>query len=357
MYNESQAILITGGAGFIGATLARRLAHHHPLIVLDLLTYAGDLSRLNGLIPERITWVKGDICDEALVREQLERHQPCAIIHCAAESHVDRSIDGPSAFLKTNVEGTMTLLRCATDYWRALDETAKSQFRFLHVSTDEVFGSLDWDEPAFHEESTYRPSSPYAASKAASDHFVRAWFQTYGLPTLITHCSNNYGPWQFPEKLIPLMISKCLSETPLPIYGDGSNIRDWIHVEDHVTALCEVLTHAQPGSSWGIGGEAELTNLTLVELICDILDILKPKHNGSSYREQMTFVQDRPGHDRRYAINNQKIENLLKWRPTIPISKGLRETVKWYLNAESWLVKVAERGSYTGQPRLGVRQS
>lgn len=354
MQNGNRAILITGGAGFIGSALVRRLVSQYPLIVLDLLTYAGDLKRLADLPTQSMEFIHGNICDEDLLPSLFARYQPYAVIHCAAESHVDRSIDGPMDFLKTNVEGTMNLLRCATRYWQTLKGVAREQFRFLHVSTDEVFGTLDSEALGFVESSPYRPNSPYAASKASADHFVRVWNQTYGLPTLNTHCSNNYGPWQFPEKLIPLIISKCLRGEQLPVYGDGSHTRDWIHVEDHVSAIETILKKAQPGSSWVIGANNELSNLQLVELICDIVQSIEPKQAGYSYRDQISFVQDRPGHDQRYAVNSQKLRSQLNWRPQVPFQKGLTNTISWYLHAQDWLQNIIQHGSYQGQPRLGV---
>ena len=349
---NNNLILITGGAGFIGSAFARHISQKMRVVVLDVMTYAGDERRLEQVDSDRLTMIKGNICDETLVRQILNDYQPKAILHFAAESHVDRSIDGPQAFLTTNVEGTMTLLRCATAYWQSLEYTEREHFRFLHVSTDEVYGSLRFDEPPFTEVSPYAPNSPYAASKAASDHFVRAWHKTYKLPTLITHCSNNYGPWQFPEKLIPLMITKCLQGQPLPVYGDGSNIRDWIHVDDHVMAIELILDQAPPGSVWSVGGESEVSNLDLVKHICAILDQRTPRGDGISYQDQITFVQDRPGHDVRYAIDLTKIRDTLGWTPSVSFSEGLAETIEWYLETQEWVKSVSDAGNYQ-QERLG----
>jgi len=352
--SERSCLFVTGGAGFIGSAFVRSVIREHRVVILDAMTYAGDHSRLEQLPAHSVTFIEGDICDEGLVSELLQTHQPSALVHFAAESHVDRSIDGPQAFLKTNVEGTMTLLRCATAYWQQLDEARRLSFRFLHVSTDEVYGSLGFEDDPFTERSPYLPNSPYAASKAASDHFVRAWNRTFKLPTLMTHCSNNYGPWQFPEKLIPLMISKCLKGEPLPVYGDGSNIRDWIHVDDHISALELILKEGEPGGVWSVGGEAEVSNLALVELICEALDQRRPREDGESYKTQVTFVQDRPGHDVRYAIDMSKLKSELGWRPSVTFDEGMAQTIDWYLNAQTWVDQVSQRGGYGAQQRLGT---
>lgn len=354
MSGSKNTLLVTGGAGFIGSAFVRRATQNHQVVILDSMTYAGDRARLEGANEGRVTFYEGDICDETLVAQLLREHAPQALIHFAAESHVDRSIDGPLAFLKTNVEGTMTLLKATTAYWQELDGEEKERFRFLHVSTDEVYGSLGFEDEPFTERSPYQPNSPYAASKASSDHFVRAWHQTFKLPTLMTHCSNNYGPWQFPEKLIPLMIMKCLKGEPLPVYGDGSNIRDWIHVDDHVDAIIRVLSEAQPGTVWSVGGEAERSNLELVKLICEALNQLKPRGDGRPYQEQITFVTDRPGHDVRYAIDMEKIKGQLGWSPSVTFEEGIRQTIEWYLGAQEWMKQVSGRGEYK-QERLGLQ--
>ena len=353
--HENKTILVTGGAGFIGSAFVRKASIEARVIVLDAMTYAGDESRLLDS-DQSVTLIKGDICNEPLVTELMNEYRITSIVHFAAESHVDRSIDGPQVFLKTNVEGTMTLLRCATTYWQQLSGPAKETFRFLHISTDEVYGSLGFEDLPFTERSPYLPNSPYAASKAASDHFVRAWFKTFKLPTLITHCSNNYGPWQFPEKLIPLMISKCLKEEPLPVYGDGSNIRDWIHVDDHVSALRLILDKAEPGSVWSIGGEAEVSNLDMVKEICKALDKKCPRPTSQSYQDLITFVQDRPGHDVRYAIDMTKLKTLLGWTPSVTFEEGLDQTIDWYLDAKNWREEVSQKGAYH-QSRLGIVSS
>lgn len=351
--HKNQTIIITGGAGFIGSAFARKASSTSRVIILDSMTYAGDEARLINS-DDSVKLIKGDVCDEVQVSSLLDIYQPNAIIHFAAESHVDRSIDGPQVFLKTNVEGTMTLLRCATAYWQNLTPQAKASFRFLHVSTDEVYGSLGFNDDPFTEDSPYQPNSPYAASKAASDHFVRAWHKTFKLPTLITHCSNNYGPWQFPEKLIPLMISKCLKEEPLPVYGDGSNIRDWVHVDDHISAIDLVLSKAEPGSVWSIGGEAEVSNLEMVKQICDILDKRHPRSSGESYRNLISFVQDRPGHDVRYAIDITKLKTSLGWSPSVNFKDGLEQTITWYLQAQEWIESISQKSAYH-QSRLGIK--
>ena len=326
-------LLVTGGAGFIGSNfvLSTVAQAGEPVVNLDKLTYAGSLRNLDALHGDaRHTFVQGDICDRALLRKLLEHHRPRAIVHLAAESHVDRSIEGPAEFVQTNVVGTFSLLEEARTYWMQLAAPERAAFRFLHVSTDEVYGSLGPGAPAFTEETPYAPNSPYSASKASSDHLVRAYHHTYGMPTLITNCSNNYGPHQFPEKLIPLMIHHALAGKPLPVYGDGLNVRDWLYVEDHCTALSEVLTRGRPGDVYNVGGGAEMTNIDLVRTLCALLDEAKPR-TGGSYESLITFVKDRPGHDRRYAIDSGKIRRELGWRPQETFESGLRKTVRWYL--------------------------
>jgi len=326
-------LLVTGGAGFIGSNfvLATLAAASEPVVNLDKLTYAGNLANLDALRGDaRHVFVKGDICDRALVRQLFERHRPRAVLHLAAESHVDRSIEGPAEFVQTNVVGTFALLEEARAYWLSLAAPERAAFRFLHVSTDEVYGSLGPDDPAFSETTPYAPNSPYSASKAASDHLVRAYWHTYGLPTLTTHCSNNYGPHQFPEKLIPLMIHQALAGKPLPVYGDGQNVRDWLFVLDHCAALRAVLERGRPGEAYNIGGGAEMKNIDLVKTLCALLDDARAR-TGGSYAELITFVKDRPGHDRRYAIDSGKIERELGWRPQESFTSGMRKTVRWYL--------------------------
>jgi len=326
-------LLVTGGAGFIGSNfvLSTVAQAGEPVVNLDKLTYAGSLRNLDALHDDaRHTFVQGDICDRALLRKLLEHHRPRAIVHLAAESHVDRSIEGPAEFVQTNVVGTFSLLEEARTYWMQLAAPERAAFRFLHVSTDEVYGSLGPGDPAFTEETPYAPNSPYSASKASSDHLVRAYHHTYGMPTLITNCSNNYGPHQFPEKLIPLMIHHALAGKPLPVYGDGLNVRDWLYVEDHCTALSEVLARGRPGDVYNVGGGAEMTNIDLVRTLCALLDEAKPR-TGGSYESLITFVKDRPGHDRRYAIDSGKIRRELGWRPQETFESGLRKTVRWYL--------------------------
>lgn len=339
--------LVTGGAGFIGSCFVlQNVRVGNKVINLDKLTYSGNLENLDKIKnASNHVFIRGDIGDEQLVRKLLEKFQPDAVINFAAESHVDRSILDPDVFVKTNVLGTEVLLRVVKDWWKNLDEEKKNKFRFHHISTDEVFGTLSMDDPAFTEETPFAPNSPYSASKASSDHFVRAYHETYGLPTVITNCSNNYGPRQFPEKLIPLMTLNALAGKPLPIYGTGENIRDWLHVEDHCDAIYEVLTKGRVGQTYNIGGRAERTNLFIVNKICEILDDIKPRSDGKSYKEQITFVKDRLGHDLRYAINCSKIEKELGWKPKHNFEDGLKETIQWYLNNEDW-VKNIQSGEY-----------
>jgi dTDP-glucose 4,6-dehydratase len=340
-------ILVTGGAGFIGANfvLDWLAASTEPVINLDALTYAGNLETLAALQGDpRHIFVHGDICDRALVDRLFAEHKPRVVVHFAAESHVDRSIHGPGAFVRTNVEGTFTLLEAARAHWSALPAHEREAFRFLHVSTDEVYGSLGPADPAFTETKTYEPNSPYSASKAASDHLVRAWHHTYGLPVLTTNCSNNYGPYQFPEKLIPLMIVNALAGKPLPIYGDGLNVRDWLYVGDHCSAIREVLARGRLGETYNVGGWNEMANIDIVHTLCALLDELRPDAAGS-YSRLITYVKDRPGHDRRYAIDARKIERELGWRPAETFHTGIRKTVQWYLDNPGWIANV-QSGAY-----------
>ncbi|GIX35905.1 MAG: dTDP-glucose 4,6-dehydratase [Lysobacteraceae bacterium] len=354
-----QTWLVTGGAGFIGGnfvldTLARsRAGERGPvrIVNLDALTYAGNLDTLREVAQDpHHVFVRGSIGDRALVARLLREHRPQAIFNFAAESHVDRSIDGPAAFVETNVVGTLALLECARDYWRELEGPAREGFRFLHVSTDEVYGSLG-ETGAFTESTPYAPNSPYSASKAASDHLVRAFHHTYGLPTLTTNCSNNYGPFQFPEKLIPLIIARAVAGESLPVYGDGRNVRDWLYVLDHVSALRTVLERGRPGEVYNIGGEAEKTNIEVVETLCALLDARRPREDGKPRASQITFVADRPGHDRRYAIDCSKIKRELGWKQTVDFATGLARTVDWYLGHPDWVARILD-GSYRLQ-RLG----
>ena len=340
-------ILVTGGAGFIGSNFILKQMQEGttPIVNLDKLTYAGNLHNLESIAgSQRYEFVHGDIGDRELVRRLLEKHQPVAIVHFAAESHVDRSIRGPDDFIRTNVDGTFALLEETRAYWTALAEEPRQHFRFLHVSTDEVYGSLSPADPPFCETTPYAPNSPYSASKAASDHLVRAYHHTYGLPTLTTNCSNNYGRFQFPEKLIPLMILNARNGKPLPVYGDGKNVRDWLYVEDHCDAIATVLRGGRPGETYNIGGWNEKPNMEIVETICDLLDEMSPR-SGGSRRELITFVKDRPGHDRRYAMDARKIERELRWRPKETFESGIRKTVRWYLENEDWVRDVTS-GSY-----------
>lgn len=340
-------ILVTGGAGFIGANFVRDWLSRteEPVFNLDKLSYAGNPANLAGLDDARHTFVHGDIGDTALVTRLLREHGVRAVLNFAAETHVDRSIDSPAAFVQTNVMATFGLLEAVRPYWSGLEGEARADFRFLHVSTDEVYGSLEAGEPAFSEAHRYQPNSPYAASKAAADHLVRAWHHTYGLPVLTTNCSNNYGPYQFPEKLIPLVIHKALGHEPLPVYGDGRQVRDWLYVEDHCAALRRVLDAGVPGETYNIGGGQEMANIDVVELLCAILDELRPRADGVSYASQIAFVADRPGHDRRYAINAAKIERELGWRPEETFATGIRRTVAWYLDHADWVEGVTS-GAY-----------
>ena len=343
-------ILVTGGAGFIGSNfildwLADPVTRDERVVNLDALTYAGNLRNLASLRGDaRHVFVQGDIGERALVDRLLAEHRPRALVHFAAESHVDRSILGPAAFIKTNIEGTYTLLEAARGYWAGLESEAKAAFRFHHVSTDEVYGSLAPDAPAFTEEHLYEPNSPYSASKAASDHLVRAWHHTYGLPVLTTNCSNNYGPYHFPEKLIPLMIVNALAGKPLPVYGDGRQVRDWLYVGDHCSAIRAVLARGRVGQTYNIGGWNEKPNIEIVQTVCALLDELRPDPAGS-YARLVTYVKDRPGHDRRYAIDARKIERELGWRPAETFATGIRKTVQWYLEHADWVAEV-QSGSY-----------
>jgi dTDP-glucose 4,6-dehydratase len=348
-------ILVTGGAGFIGSAVIRQLIRHtgHSVVNLDKLTYAGNLDSLAEVAGSaRYTFEQVDICDSGAVERVFREHRPDAVMHLAAESHVDRSIDGPADFIQTNIVGTYTLLEAARQYWQGLDEARKSAFRFHHISTDEVYGDLHGSSALFTESTPYAPSSPYSASKASSDHLVRAWQRTYGLPTLVTNCSNNYGPYHFPEKLIPHVILNALAGKPLPVYGDGSQIRDWLYVEDHARALVEVVTKGRVGETYNIGGHNEKRNLEVVETICALLDEQVPlaaEHGHvRSYRELITFVQDRPGHDLRYAIDASKIERELGWKPQETFESGIRKTVQWYLDNRQWWQRVL-----SGDYRLG----
>jgi dTDP-glucose 4,6-dehydratase len=340
-------ILVTGGAGFIGSNfILHQMRDESATIVnLDKLTYAGNLRNLESIAGDRrYEFIHGDIGDRGLVRQLLDKCQPQAIVHFAAESHVDRSIRGPEDFIRTNVDGTFALLEETRAYWSALPQQDRERFRFLHVSTDEVFGSLAPDEPPFSETTRYAPNSPYAASKAASDHIVRAYHHTYGLPVLTTNCSNNYGRFQFPEKLIPLIILNARDAMPLPVYGDGKNVRDWLYVEDHCEAIATVLRGGRPGESYNIGGWNEKPNLEIVQTICDLMDEMAPPTAGPR-RELITFVKDRPGHDRRYAMDARKIERELNWKPKATLESGIRMTVRWYLENDEWVRDVTS-GSY-----------
>jgi dTDP-glucose 4,6-dehydratase len=341
-------ILVTGGAGFIGSNfiLNWMKANHASIINLDRLTYAGNPANLSTIEENpRYTLVRGDICDADLVSILLRTHRPRAIVHFAAESHVDRSIASPEAFIRTNVHGTFVLLEQARAYWAEVDEADRKTFRFLHVSTDEVYGTLGPDDPAFSETTPYAPNSPYAASKAGSDHLARAYFHTFGLPVLTTNCSNNYGPYQFPEKLIPLMILNALEGKPLPVYGDGKNVRDWLFVEDHCAAICTVLKKGRLGETYNIGGNSEKANIDVVHTICNLVDEMRPQSGARPRTELITYVKDRPGHDRRYAIDASKITRELGWKPAEQFETGLRKTVEWYLANSTWIDSV-RTGAY-----------
>ncbi|MCP8900290.1 dTDP-glucose 4,6-dehydratase [Gilvimarinus sp. HB14] len=345
--------LVTGGAGFIGSAVVRELIQNadHTVVNVDKLTYAGNLESLAEVEHNpRYHFVQADISDGAAMQQVFNQFKPDVVMHLAAESHVDRSIDGPMEFVQTNIVGTYTLLEAARSYWQGLREPEAKSFRFHHISTDEVYGDLEGTDDLFTEATPYAPSSPYSASKASSDHLVRAWQRTYGLPTLITNCSNNYGPYHFPEKLIPLMILNALAAKRLPVYGNGQQIRDWLYVEDHARALITVATKGEVGETYNIGGHNEKANLEVVQTICDLLQELVPQ--STSYRELITFVTDRPGHDHRYAIDASKIEKDLGWTPAETFETGLRKTVQWYLANEAWWKKVQD-GSYRGE-RLGV---
>jgi dTDP-glucose 4,6-dehydratase len=349
-------IIITGGAGFIGSNfILKQLAEtDNHILNLDKLTYAGNLDNLVTVADNpRYQFVEGDITDATMMQSVIDDFLPDGIIHFAAESHVDRSIDGPIPFIMTNVVGTTILLDRMHNYWKGLEGQKKDEFRFLHVSTDEVFGSLGPDE-LFRIDTPYDPSSPYSASKAGSDHLVRAWGRTFGFPVLLTNCTNNYGPYQFPEKLIPLMVINAISGKPLPIYGDGLNIRDWLHVEDHCDAIYNVFENGSLGDTYLIGGEEEVTNLRVVESICSILDDIRPSESGKSYRDQITYVSDRPGHDIRYAMDISKIRLDLGWEPSHTFEEGLKETIQWYLDNQDWWKALQQKQIYE-QERLGVK--
>jgi dTDP-glucose 4,6-dehydratase len=350
-------ILVTGGAGFIGSAVIRHLIQdtHHQVINVDKLTYAGNLESLSCVEnSSSYDFEHADICDYSLLDELFEKHRPGAVMHLAAESHVDRSIDGPGEFIQTNIVGTYNLLEAARAYWQTLDDSGKAAFRFHHISTDEVYGDLEGPEDLFREETPYAPSSPYSASKAGSDHLVRAWGRTFGLPIVVTNCSNNYGPYHFPEKLIPLIILNALRGKPLPVYGKGTQVRDWLFVEDHARALVRVVTEGAVGETYNIGGHNEKQNIEVVRAVCRLLDDLHPSTQDGikKYEELITFVEDRPGHDVRYAIDASKIQRELGWVPQETFESGLRKTVEWYLTNESWWKAVLD-GSYQGQ-RLGL---
>jgi dTDP-glucose 4,6-dehydratase len=342
------SVLITGGAGFIGANFVLDWVANtdEKIINLDKLTYAGNMASLASLQnnPQHV-FVQGDIGDDKLLPKLLAEHQPRAVLNFAAESHVDRSIHGPGDFIETNIVGTFRLLESVRGYWQALAPKAQQQFRFLHVSTDEVYGSLSPQDPAFSENNKYEPNSPYSASKAASDHLVRAWHHTYGLPVLTTNCSNNYGPLHFPEKLIPLMIVNALAGKPLPVYGDGMQVRDWLYVKDHCSAIRRVLEGGQLGETYNVGGWNEKPNIEIVNTVCALLDEMRPRSDGQSYATQITYVKDRPGHDRRYAIDARKLEKELGWKPAETFETGIRKTVAWYLDNAEWVANV-QSGAY-----------
>jgi dTDP-glucose 4,6-dehydratase len=341
-------IVVTGGCGFIGSNFILNALKKgtEAIINIDKLTYAGNIHNLDSIKSDsRYQFIQEDILSEKIIFEILQKNKPRAFVNFAAESHVDRSILGPSEFVQTNVVGTFSLLQANLAYYKSLTELEQKQYRFLHVSTDEVYGSLGWHDPAFQESTAYAPNSPYAASKAASDHFVRAYFHTFGLPVLTTNCSNNYGPYQFPEKLIPLVIKNALAQLALPIYGTGENIRDWLYVGDHTEAIDLVLAKGRVGETYNIGGSEEHRNIDIVKKICGILDELNPRNDRKKYAEQIQFVKDRPGHDKRYAINSQKIQSELGWKPSESFESGLRKTITWYLENQTWVQRIAD-GSY-----------
>ena len=349
-----KTLLVTGGAGFIGSNfILKQLSETDNVIInLDKLTYAGNLENLGSVADqERYHFVQGDITDSDLIESIIKQYQPDGVIHFAAESHVDRSIDGPMPFIMTNLVGTAILLDRLNHYWRNLDDTKKNNFRFLHVSTDEVFGSLGMDEK-FGVDTPYDPSSPYSASKAGSDHLVRAWNRTFDFPILITNCTNNYGPFQFPEKLIPLMVINAISGKALPVYGSGENVRDWLHVEDHCDAIYSAFERGKTGDTYLIGGEEEVTNIRVVETICEILDEIQPLESGESYKQQITYVTDRPGHDLRYAMDISKIRSELGWNPKNSFASGLKQTIEWYLENRVWWEALQQKKIYE-QERLG----
>ena len=348
-------IFVTGGAGFIGSALVRHLIREtdHHVLNVDALTYAGNVASIAPIADSnRYAFARANVCDAHEMARLINDFKPDVVTHLAAESHVDRSIDGPADFIQTNLVGTFTLLSAVLDYWRGLEGGQREAFRFHHISTDEVFGALG-DEGFFTEETAYDPRSPYSASKAGSDHLVRAWHHTYGLPVLVTNCSNNYGPYHFPEKLIPLVIIKCLHGEQLPVYGKGQNVRDWLYVDDHVRALTAVFERGVPGESYMIGGNSERTNLTVVETICDTLDQIRPRSDGKSYREQISFVADRPGHDFRYAIDASKLRRDLGWTPQETFETGIARTIQWYLDNDDWWQPILS-GAYAGE-RLGLK--
>lgn len=350
----NKKVLLTGGAGFIGSALVRYLINEtdNTVVNIDKLTYAGSLHSLGGAdASERHHFYQEDIVDTATMRKIVAEHQPDYIMHLAAESHVDRSIDGPGEFIQTNIVGTYSLLEVAREYYQGLSGERKAQFKFHHISTDEVYGSLG-DTGLFTETTRYKPNSPYSASKASSDHLVRAWNKTYNLPVVISNCSNNYGPFQFPEKLIPLIIRKAITGEPLPVYGKGDNIRDWLYVDDHVRALWKIATEGDNGEVYNVGGHNEKTNIDVVRTVCAILDEIKPRNDGLGYAEQITFVADRPGHDQRYAIDARKIDRELGWTPAENFETGIRKTIEWYLSNDEWIAKVS--GDFDGD-RLGAK--